>query len=144
MTSLHAAICRLAYHPHQSKILATPMAMEVLYNSIVIDTLLLRRIYPPVTGQRQTIINFWTIRALFIAITNLWFEVIRSCLEFSSNPMFLRLSLHFCPLNLLLVRSHQTEIIIVKRLIQRTKNNLTMMGVELRFCNYVAFPYGIK
>jgi len=34
------------------------------------------------------------------------------------------------PVNLLLVRSHQTEIIVVKRLIQE-HNNATKVGVEL-------------
>ena len=43
--------------------------------------------------------------------------------------MFLRISSNSCPLNLLGVRSHQAEIIIVKRLIQRC-NNVTRMRVE--------------
>ena len=42
--------------------------------------------------------------------------------------------LNFCLLNLLLVRSHQEKIIIVKRLIQGRKN-LTRMQVEPRSCN---------
>ena len=47
---------------------------------------------------------------------------IRTCLEVSDDPMLLWISSNSCPLNLLLVRSHQTEIIIVKRLIQERKN----------------------
>ena len=47
---------------------------------------------------------------------------IRTCLGVSSDPMFLWVSSNFCPLNLLLVRSHQAEIIIVKRLIQGRNN----------------------
>ena len=39
----------------------------------------------------------------------------------------------FLPLNLLLVRSHQAEIIIVKRLIQ-LRNNVTRVRVERRSC----------
>ena len=48
--------------------------------------------------------------------------------------MFLWISSNSCPLNLLLVRSHQAEIIIVKRLIQG-RSNLTRVGVEPRSCN---------
>ena len=40
------------------------------------------------------------------------------------------------PLNLRLARSHQTEIIIVKRLIQR-RNNVTSVLVEPNSCNHV-------
>ena len=39
--------------------------------------------------------------------------------------------IHCCPLNLLLVRSHQAEIIIVKRLILG-RNNVTRVRVEPR------------
>ena len=46
-------------------------------------------------------------------------------------PMFLRISSNSCPLNLLLVRSHQAEIISVKRLIQG-RNNVTRVLVEPR------------
>ena len=45
--------------------------------------------------------------------------------------MFLWISLNSCPLNLLLVRNHQAEITIAKRLIQK-RNNVTMLWVELR------------
>ena len=45
--------------------------------------------------------------------------------------MFLWISLNSCPLNLLLVRSHQAEIIIIKRLIQG-RNNVTRVRVEPR------------
>ena len=45
-------------------------------------------------------------------------EGIRTWLEVSSDPMFLWIYSNTYPLNLLLVRSHQAEIIIVKRLIQ--------------------------
>ena len=43
--------------------------------------------------------------------------------------MFLWISSNSCPLNLLLVRNHQAEIIIVKRLIQG-RNNVTRVRVE--------------
>ena len=43
--------------------------------------------------------------------------------------MFLWIPLNSCPLNLLLVRSHQAEIIIVKRLIEGRKN-VTRVRVE--------------
>ena len=56
---------------------------------------------------------------------------IRTCLEVSDDPMFLWISSNSCPLNLLLVRSHQAKIIIVKRLIQE-RNNVTRVLVEPR------------
>ena len=56
---------------------------------------------------------------------------IRTCLGVSDDPMFLWISSNSCPLNLLLVRSHQAEIIIVKRLIQG-RNNVTRVWVEPR------------
>ena len=55
---------------------------------------------------------------------------IRTCLGVSDDPMFLWISSNSCPLNLLLVRSHQAEIII-KRLIQG-RNNVTRVRVEPR------------
>ena len=56
---------------------------------------------------------------------------IRTCVEVSDDPMFLWISSNCCLLNLLLVRSHQAEIIIVKRLIQG-RNNVTRVRVETR------------
>ena len=58
-------------------------------------------------------------------------EGIRTCLGVSDDPMFLWISSNFCPLDLLLVRSHQAEIIIVKRLIQG-RNNVIRVRVEPR------------
>ena len=48
--------------------------------------------------------------------------------------MFLCILSNFCPLNLLLVRSHQAETIIAKRLIQE-RNNVTRVQLELRSCD---------
>ena len=56
---------------------------------------------------------------------------IRTCLEVFIDQMLLWISLSSCPLNLLLVRSHQSEIIIVKRFIQG-RNNVTRVRVEPR------------
>ena len=56
---------------------------------------------------------------------------IRTCLGVSDDPMFLWISSNFCQLNLLLVRSHQAEIIIVKHLIQG-RNDVTRVRVEPR------------
>ena len=56
---------------------------------------------------------------------------ISNCLGAFDDPMFLWISLNSCPLNLLLVRSHQAEIIIVKRLIQG-RNNVTRVRLEPR------------
>ena len=58
-------------------------------------------------------------------------EEIRTCLGVSDDPMFLWISSNSCPLNLLFVRSHQAEIIIVKRLIQG-RNSVTRVRVEPR------------
>ena len=57
-----------------------------------------------------------------------------TCLGVSSDPMFLWISSDSCPLNFLLVRSHQVEIIIVKCLIQGC-NNVTRARVKFRSCN---------
>ena len=56
---------------------------------------------------------------------------IRTSLGVFDDLMFLWISSNSCPLNLLLVRSHQAEIIIVKRLIQG-RNNVTRVRVEPR------------
>ena len=61
------------------------------------------------------------------------FERIRICVGVG-YPMFLWISSNSCPLNLLLVRSHQAEIFIVKRLIQG-RNNVFTVRVEPRSCN---------
>ena len=60
---------------------------------------------------------------------------IHFCLGVSADPMFLWISLNSCPLNLLPVRSHQAEIIIVKRLIQG-RNNVTRVWVVPRSCDH--------
>ena len=65
--------------------------------------------------------KYWTIRALFIAMTISCFEGIRTCLEVFSDSIFLWISSNCCPLNLLLVQCHQAEIIIVNHLISRTQ-----------------------
>ena len=56
---------------------------------------------------------------------------IRTLLGVSDDLTFLWISSSSCPLNLLLVRSHQVEIITVKRLIQG-HNNVTRVLVEPR------------
>ena len=72
---------------------------------------------------------------------------IRTCLGVSDDPMLLWISSNSCPLNLLLVRSHQAEIIIVKRLIQG-RNNGTRVWVEPRLFdqgrrkNDAFYPFG--
>ena len=55
---------------------------------------------------------------------------IRTCIGVSDDPMLRWTSSNSCPLNLLLARSHQAEIII-KRLIQG-RNNVTRVRVEPR------------
>ena len=56
---------------------------------------------------------------------------IRTCLGVSDDPMLLWIGLNSCPLNLLLVRSHQAEITIAKRLIQG-RSNVTRVWIEPR------------
>ena len=56
---------------------------------------------------------------------------IRTCLGVSDDAMFLWIFSNSCPPNLLLARSHQAEIIIVKRLVQG-RNNVTRVRVEPR------------
>ena len=56
---------------------------------------------------------------------------IHTCLGVSDDAMFLWISSNSCPLNFLLVRSYQAEIIIVKRLIQG-RNNVTRVRDESR------------
>ena len=58
-----------------------------------------------------------------------------TCLEVSNNPMLQLISLNSCPLNLLLLRSHQAEIIIVKRLTQG-RNSVTRVRVEPRLFDH--------
>ena len=56
---------------------------------------------------------------------------VHTCLEVSDDTMFRWISSNSCLLNLLLVQSHQAEIIIVKRLIQG-RNSVTRVRVEPR------------
>ena len=56
---------------------------------------------------------------------------VRSCITVSSDPMYLWIISNSCPLNSVLVRSHQAEIIIVKRLIS-SSNNLSKVRVKPR------------
>ena len=56
---------------------------------------------------------------------------IRTCLGVSDDPMFLSIFSNSCPLNLLLVRSHPAEIIIVKKRLIQGLNNVTRVRIEL-------------
>ena len=81
--------------------------------------------------------NYWTIRTLEESICNDYFVLggIRTCLGVSTDPMFVWISLNSSPLNLLLVRSHQADRIILKHPIQG-RNNVTMERVEPRSCDH--------
>ena len=61
-------------------------------------------------------------------------EEIRTCSLVSIYPMFLWISSNSCSLNLLLVRSHQAEIIAIKRFIQERMTK-ARVRVEPRSCN---------
>ena len=75
--------------------------------------------------------KYWTIRVLFIAMATSWLEESARAEDF---PMILWISSNSCPMNLLLVRSQQVEVIIVKRLIQG-HNNVTRVRVEPSLCD---------
>ena len=53
------------------------------------------------------------------------------------DPTFLLKFSNSCPLNLLLVRSHQAEMIIIKRLIQACDNVTSRVRVEPKTCDQV-------
>ena len=85
-------------------------------------------IYPPVTGQRQTL-TYWTIRSFHYNDYFVIGGIGTSLGGVFNDPKFLWISSNFCPMNLLLVRSH--KIMIVKRLIPR-RNNVTRVRIEPR------------
>ena len=74
------------------------------------------------------------IRKLFVAETTYFYGGIRISVEIFCDPMFLWISSNSCSLNLLHVRSHQAEILIVKRLTQG-RNNVTKVRVEHTSCD---------
>ena len=76
-------------------------------------------------------LTYLMICTLFIAMTNSWLEKSAPAKGVFDDPMFLWVSSNSRPLNLLLVRSHQAEIIIVKHLIQGC-NNVTRVRLEPR------------
>ena len=88
-------------------------------------------IYPPATGQRQTF-SIGQFAQFSQQVPYFVFGEIRTSIGISSGPTFLWISLNSCSLNMLLVRSHQTEIIIVKRPIQ-VRNNETRGACVLRY-----------
>ena len=73
--------------------------------------------------------KYWTICAIFIAMTTLWLEESASAQEF---PM-IQCSCGFFHRAEIIIE-HQAEIIIVKRLIQG-RNNETRVRVEPRLCD---------
>ena len=75
----------------------------------------------------------WMIRTLFIAMPTSGF-INSAPTEKFLVFQFLWISSNSCPLNFLLVLSHQAEITIVKRLIQG-RNNVTRVRVESRSCD---------
>ena len=54
---------------------------------------------------------------------------IRICSGVTSDLMFLKISSNSCPLNLLLVRNHLAELIIINRLVYK-RSNVTRVRVE--------------
>ena len=85
-------------------------------------------IYPPVTGQRQTLTFHYQD---YFGIGG-----IRTCLGVSDDPMFLWISSSSCPLNLLLVQSHQAEIIIVKCCVCQFAAPQTTVYFVIGFCSF--------
>ena len=83
--------------------------------------------------EKKTQTNLLTLRLMVRKMQ--YFEGIRTCLGASNDRIFLCISSNSCPPNLLLARSHQAEIIIVKYLIQG-RNNVTSVRVELKLCDH--------
>ena len=96
----------------------------------------MRSIFIPISPDSVRSQLLHDIGTLFIAMSPMSFVAGGICtwLEVSSDPMFLWISSHSCPLNLLFVPSHQAETIIVKRLIQGC-NNVTRVEAEPTKCN---------
>ena len=105
---------------------------KVLFGKKTQIQIVVVHIYP--LGQRQTLANYWMIGTLFIAVTTSCLEESAPCYRIFQDPMFLRIFSHSWPMNLLLVRSHRAEIIIVKRLIHG-HNKVTRVRVGTRSCN---------
>ena len=78
--------------------------------------------------------RYLMIRSLFIAVTTSYLEKSSPAEAVFCDSMFLWISSNPCSLNLLLVRSLQTEIIIAKCLIQE-RNNVIRVRVEPSSCN---------
>ena len=92
-------------------------------------------IYPSATGQRPMLIIGWSAQLLYFHyVIYFMLEGIHTCSRVFIYPMFLWISSNSCPLNLLLVRSNQAEIIAIKRLIQK-RLNAARVRVEPRSCN---------
>ena len=96
------------------------------------DVIVVVHMFPPVTGQpwRQTI-------ELYARFSLQWLLRARRKLhlfEISSDPMFLWITSNSCPMNLLLVRNHEAEIIIVKHFVLRC-SNVTRVRIKPRSCD---------
>ena len=115
-----------------------PVSLSVIISQIQLFLIFIHSIFVvvvhiyPVTGQRQTL-TYLLLDDPHTFHCNDYYVIggICTCLGVFDNPMFLRISSNFCPLNLLLVRSRQAEVVIVKRLIQG-RNNVTRVWVEPR------------
>ena len=119
-----------------------PVSLSVIISQIQLFLIFGRSLFVvlvhiyPVTGQRQTL-TYLLLDNPHTFHYNKYFVIgrIRTCLGVFDNPMefliILWISSNFCPLNLLMVRSQQAEIIMVKRLIQG-RNNVIRVWVEPR------------
>ena len=109
-----------------------PQVLSVIVESrrqLLYIVVVAAHIFPSVTGQRQTLTIGRTFHCNDCFVT----EGIRTCLGVSSDSMFFWITLNSCPLNLLLVRSHQAEKIIKNHLIQG-RNNVTSVRIESTSC----------
>ena len=107
----------------------------------VIEIVVVVHISPPAIGKRLTDDphNFYYSNCFVIG-------EIGTCLEVFRNLMFLWIFPNFCLLNLLLVRSYQADITIVKRLVQGRINMTRYRRGKPRLCdqgrrNNNAFTY---
>ena len=99
-------------------------------------------IYPPATGQRHTL-SIGRSAHFSLELPYFVFGEIRTSIGVSSGSTFLWISLNSCPLNMLLVRSHQTEIIIVKHPIQE-RNNETRVRPWIRCFTMIIFAWWLR
>ena len=90
--------------------------------------------YLPVTWPRVSLCSVRLLDDRHTFHCNDYFVLFFEFTPVQEFPLFLWISSNSCPLNSLFVRSHQAEIITLKRLIQE-RNNVTKVRVQPRSCD---------